>query len=261
MVVKRERTAREMTDDELRRIDESLEKSSPQEVLRWALERFHPSIALASSFGAEDVALIDMMVKISSQARVFTLDTGRLHQETYDLMDRVREKYGLTIEVFYPNAESVENMVLEHGMNLFYRSEDFRKMCCGVRKVEPLDRALKALDGWITGLRKDHATSRNGVHKVARDEANGGILKVNPLADWTSEQVWDYIREQEVPYSVLHGRGFPSIGCEPCTRAVEPGEDPRAGRWWWEQDNAEKECGLHVTGAPVPIAGGEENPG
>lgn len=261
MVVERERTAQELTEEELEQVDESLAKSGPQEVLRWALERFHPRIALASSFGAEDVVLIDMMMKIDPQARVFTLDTGRLHQETYDVMDRVREKYGLTLEVFCPNTEAAEEMVRQHGMNLFYQSVELRKMCCEVRKVEPLARALKGLDAWITGLRRDQAATRAEVSKVAWDEANEGLVKVNPLADWNSEQVWDYIKEHDVPYNVLHDRGFPSIGCAPCTRAVEPGEDPRAGRWWWEQDSAAKECGLHLPGQPVSLAQAGEDVG
>jgi phosphoadenosine phosphosulfate reductase len=237
--------APEISADELKELNDGFEDSSPQEVLAWALDRFHPGIALASSFGAEDVALIDMLVKINPQARVFSLDTGRLNQETYDVMDRVREKYGITIEVFCPNTEAVENMVREHRFNLFYDSVELRRMCCEVRKVEPLGRALKGLDVWITGLRRDQAATRAEVDKLARDEAHGGILKLNPLADWTWDQVWAYIREHKVPYNALHDRGFPSIGCEPCTRAVEPGEDPRAGRWWWEQEGGKKECGLH----------------
>ena len=245
MVVEPARTAPEFTDEELQRINDSFLESSPQVVLRWALEGFHPNIALASSFGAEDLALIDMMVKINPQARVFTLDTGRLHQETYDIMDLVRARYGIDLEVFYPNTEAVESMVRQHGLNLFYRDVELRKMCCGVRKVEPLGRALRGLDAWITGLRRDQAATRGEVPKVDRDTANGGLLKINPLADWTWEQVWAYMRENEVPYNLLHDRGFPSIGCEPCTRAVEPGEDPRAGRWWWEQEEGKKECGLH----------------
>lgn len=245
MVVEQARPAPDFTDDELQRINGGFGTSSPQEVLSWALERFHPNVALASSFGAEDAALIDMMVKINPQARVFCLETGRLHQETYDVMDRIREKYGIAIEVMYPDTNAVQNMVREHGLNLFYQSVDLRKMCCGVRKVEPLGRALKGLDAWITGLRRDQAATRAEVHKLERDEANGGILKLNPLADWSSDQVWAYIREHKVPYNVLHDRGFPSIGCEPCTRAVEPDEDPRAGRWWWEQEDGKKECGLH----------------
>ncbi|MEM3164840.1 MAG: phosphoadenylyl-sulfate reductase [Halobacteria archaeon] len=227
-------------------LNRKLERASPQEVLRWALDNLHPRVALASSFGAEDVVLIDMMVKLRPDARVFTLDTGRLPQETYDVMDAVREKYNLSVEVFYPKTDAVEAMVNEHGLNLFYRSVELRKMCCGVRKVEPLNRALSGLDGWITGLRREQADTRGAVAKAELDAGHGNILKFNPLADWTSDQVWAYIKRHSVPYNVLHDRGYPSLGCAPCTRAVKPGEHPRAGRWWWEEE-AKKECGLHYT--------------
>ncbi|MEM3086448.1 MAG: phosphoadenylyl-sulfate reductase [Halobacteria archaeon] len=227
-------------------LNRKLERASPQEVLRWALDNLHPRVALASSFGAEDVVLIDMMVKLRPDARVFTLDTGRLPQETYDVMDAVREKYNLSVEVFYPKTDAVEAMVNEHGLNLFYRSVELRKMCCGVRKVEPLNRALSGLDGWITGLRREQADTRGAVAKAEFDAGHGNILKFNPLADWTSDQVWAYIKRHSVPYNVLHDRGYPSLGCAPCTRAVKPGEHPRAGRWWWEEE-AKKECGLHYT--------------
>lgn len=224
---------------------EYLENRSELDVLSWALASFHPKIALASSFGAEDVVLIDMMHKIRNDIRVFTLDTGRLPQETYDLMDAIRDKYGVTVEVFFPDAGTVEKMVQEHGVNLFYRRVEFRKLCCGIRKVEPLGRALRGLDAWITGLRRDQATTRTATRKVELDRDHGIIVKVNPLADWNSKQVWNYIRSNNVPYNKLHDKNFPSIGCEPCTRAVSPGEDPRAGRWWWELSD-QKECGLHT---------------
>ncbi|MBI2871229.1 MAG: phosphoadenylyl-sulfate reductase [Candidatus Omnitrophica bacterium] len=221
------------------------ETQSAESVLKWALGTYHPKIALASSFGVEDVLLIDMMVKINPAARVFSLDTGRLNQETYDCMDKVREKYGVRIEVYYPNTEAAENMVRERGLNLFYHSIENRKECCGVRKVEPLNRALKGLDAWITGLRRAQAVTRTDIKKVETDAAHGGILKINPIADWTTAQVWDYVKRNKVPYNALHDKGYPSIGCEPCTRAVKPGEDERAGRWWWELPE-QKECGLHV---------------
>ncbi len=224
---------------------EEFEAKTAEEILAWALEEFHPQIALASSFGAEDAVLIDMLAKLDPQARVFTLDTGRLPAETYALMDAIRERYGLTIEVYFPEARTVEAMVREHGVNLFYRSVENRKLCCGVRKVEPLGRALRGLEAWITGLRREQAVSRARVGKVEIDAEHGGIIKVNPLGDWTWAEVWGYIRARHVPYNALHDRGYPSIGCAPCTRAVRPGEDPRAGRWWWEQDPAAKECGLH----------------
>lgn len=222
------------------------EGRSAQEVLDWALAAYHPRIALATSFGAEGVVIIDLLTRLNPNARVFTLDTGRLPDETYTLIEDIRERYGLAIEVYFPRAEAVEAMVREHGVNLFYRSVEHRKRCCGVRKVEPLGRALAGLEAWITGLRREQAPTRTDVRKVEVDVHHGGIVKVNPLADWTWEEVWAYIRRHRVPYNLLHDRGHPSIGCAPCTRAVGPGEDARAGRWWWERDPAAKECGLHV---------------
>ena len=214
-------------------------------VLRLALERFGRNAALSSSFGAEDMVLIDMLMKIDSTARIFTLDTGRLPQETYNVIDATRQKYGATIEVLFPQADAVQNMVAAHGMNLFYQSVEHRQLCCGVRKMEPLRRALAGLDAWITGLRREQSVTRTDVHKIQWDEGNK-LVKVNPLVDWTREDVWNYIREHNVPYNALHDRGYPSIGCEPCTRAVQAGEHERAGRWWWEHPET-KECGLHVT--------------
>jgi len=220
-----------------------------QDVVRLALGRFGRKVVLSSSFGAEDMVLIDMLMRLDPKARIVTLDTGRLPQETYNVMDAAREKYGADIEVFFPQAEAVEAMVREHGLNLFYRSVDFRKMCCGIRKMEPLKRALAGLDAWITGLRREQSVTRTAVHKIEWDEGNQ-LVKVNPLADWTHDDVWSYIRENNVPYNALHDRGYPSIGCDPCTRAVQPGEHERSGRWWWEHPET-KECGLHVTVAKV----------
>ncbi|MFQ5898440.1 MAG: phosphoadenylyl-sulfate reductase [Candidatus Methylomirabilia bacterium] len=229
----------------IRTRSEELESRTAQEILSWALAEFHPRIALAASFGAEDVVVIDMLMALDRKARVFTLDTGRLPAETYGLVEAIRERYGLAAEVYFPQAEAVEAMVREHGVNLFYRSVENRELCCGVRKVEPLGRALAGLDAWITGLRREQAVTRTLVRKVEVDPDSGGIVKVNPLADWTWDQVWAYIRARNVPYNALHDRGYPSIGCAPCTRAVKPGEDLRAGRWWWEGNPAAKECGLH----------------
>jgi phosphoadenosine phosphosulfate reductase len=217
---------------------------SAQEVVRLAVATFGAKVALSSSFGAEDMVLIDMLTRVAPKARIVTLDTGRLPQETYNVMDATRERYGAVIDVFFPQAEAVQAMVGEHGLNLFYQSVDFRKLCCGVRKTEPLRRALSGLDAWITGLRREQSVTRTDVHKVEWDDANK-LIKINPLADWTLDEVWNYIRENNVPYNALHDRGYPSIGCAPCTRAVQPGEDQRAGRWWWEHPET-KECGLHV---------------
>lgn len=222
------------------------ENLTAQELLGWAFETFHPRMALACSFQAEESVLIDVMHRLrGSDFRVFTLDTGRLNQETYDCMDAIRERYGIRIEIFFPDAARVENMVREHGLNLFYKSVEFRRLCCGLRKVEPLKRALGELDAWMTGLRREQAATRADVKKVEIDKDHGGIIKINPLADWSHRQVWDYIRDRNLPYNKLHDLGYASIGCAPCTRAVQPGEDIRAGRWWWEHPET-KECGLHA---------------
>jgi phosphoadenosine phosphosulfate reductase len=218
-----------------------------QEIVRLALDRFGRGVALSSSFGAEDMVLIDMLLTIDPKARIFTLDTGRLPQETYNVIEATRQKYGATIDVFFPQAEAVQAMVREHGLNLFYQSVESRKLCCGVRKMEPLGRALSGLDAWITGLRRDQSPTRVAVHNIEWDEGNA-LVKVNPLVDWTQDDVWKYIREHNVPYNALHDRGYPSIGCAPCTRALEPGEHERSGRWWWEHPET-KECGLHVKSA------------
>lgn len=219
-----------------------------EEVLTWAVRTFRPRIALASSFGAEDVALIDMWWRIDPAVRVFTLDTGRLPEETYELMDRIRERYGIAVVAYFPSAAAVEALERERGFYSFRRSVAERKHCCGIRKVEPLGRALADLDAWVTGLRREQAETRASVHQVERDPAHGGILKVNPLVEWSTAQTWEYIRAHEVPYNRLHDHGYPSIGCAPCTRAVRPGEDLRAGRWWWERPES-KECGLHLAPA------------
>ncbi|HET6373496.1 MAG TPA: phosphoadenylyl-sulfate reductase [Candidatus Polarisedimenticolia bacterium] len=223
---------------------EDLRTATAQEVLRWGLETHHPRIAFASSFGAEDVVVIDMLAGIRKDARIFTLDTGRLHEETYDVIERIRVRYGVTIESYFPEREQVESLERIKGLYSFKESIQNRKECCGIRKVEPLGRALGTVDAWITGLRRDQAVTRGTTEKVETDTARPGLIKLNPLADWSHEQVWEYIREHDVPYNALHDRGFPSIGCSPCTRAVAPGEDIRAGRWWWEMPE-QKECGLH----------------
>jgi phosphoadenosine phosphosulfate reductase len=218
---------------------------TPQEVLKWSLDNLHPKIAMASSFGAEDVVVIDMMMKINPKARIFTLDTGRLNQETYDVMDEIRKKYNVNIEVMFPDQNEVEQMVRVNGLNLFYHSVGNRKLCCGIRKVHPLNRILSTLDGWITGLRADQTEVRLNANKIEFDEQHNGIIKVNPIIEWTWDQTWDYIKKNNIPYNKLHDNGFPSIGCEPCTRAIKSGEPLRAGRWWWESDS-QKECGLHA---------------
>ena len=249
-----QRTRSLLSEQEVEAASRELEREAPQAVLEWALKRFHPRIALSSSFGVEDVVLIDMLWRIDPEARVFTLDTLRLPTETYTLIDQVRARYGVNLQVFYPDVSRVAAMTEEHGFNLFYKSPDLRKLCCEVRKVEPLGRALLGLDAWITGLRRDQASTRANVQKVEMDEAHGNLVKLNPLADWGWEQVWEYIRRHEIPYNELHDKGYPSIGCAPCTRPIEPGEDPRSGRWWWEQNPNSRECGLHVVHTPAGAA-------
>jgi phosphoadenosine phosphosulfate reductase len=231
----------------LKMATDDADKLSAVDLLDWAFARFHPHLALACSFQAEESVLIDLMHRIrGADFRLFTLDTGRLNQETYDCMDAIRERYGIQIEVFFPEAMGVEKMVRENGLNLFYNSVQLRKLCCGVRKVEPLSRALKDLDAWMTGLRREQAVTRADVHKIEVDRDHGNIIKINPLVDWSYDDVWDYIRKNNVPYNRLHKQGYPSIGCAPCTRSVEPAEDLRAGRWWWENPDT-KECGLHIS--------------
>ncbi len=227
------------------RIPEEIRDASAEELLRWAFAEFGDGIAIASSFGAEDMVLLDIAIKVAEAPRVFTLDTARLPEETYVLIDRAREHYGIGIEVYFPDTSAVEEMERSFGVNLFYRSIEDRKRCCDVRKMEPLRRAMAGLDGWVCGLRREQAVTRVDVAKIEIDEGNGGILKFNPLADWTFEELWAYIRANDVPYNELHDKGYPSIGCAPCTRAVADGEDIRAGRWWWEAPE-HKECGLHA---------------
>ena len=215
----------------------------PEQLLRYVTERFADKIALASSFGAEDQVLTDMLFRVSAPPRIFTLDTGRLPQETYDVMAATRQRYGIQIDIVFPDREQVEDMVNKHGPNFFYESIEARRLCCHARKVEPLKRALSGLQAWICGLRAQQSLTRTGLRRIEWDETFG-LLKIAPLADWTTEQVWDYIKNNEVPYNKLHDEGYPSIGCAPCTRAIGPNDDIRSGRWWWEQPE-HKECGLH----------------
>lgn len=224
-------------------------ESTPEEVLKWAWRTYGESAVFTSSFGAEDMVIMDMLSKTGAKISVATLDTGRLPEETYRVMEEASSKYGIQIMTYFPDYAQVEGMVRENGMNLFYRSAENRKLCCRIRKVDPLNRLLKDRKAWITGLRADQTPNRRNSRTVELDEQRG-IVKINPILNWSSEDVWNYIRENGVPYNELHDKGFPSIGCEPCTRAIKPGEDERAGRWWWESDN--KECGLHVNEGSEP---------
>ncbi len=217
---------------------------TPQDAIKWALDNLNSRVAMASSFGAEDSVLIDMLAKINPKARIFTLDTGRIYEETYQVMDELSKKYNISFEVMFPDTKEVEEMVSTKGINLFYESVENRHLCCGIRKVHPLKKMLSNLDGWITGIRSEQTSVRNVSGMLEIDENFGGIVKINPLIEWKWDQVLDYLKQNNVPYHKLIDSGYPSIGCAPCTRAIKPGEDLRAGRWWWESQK-EKECGLH----------------
>jgi phosphoadenosine phosphosulfate reductase len=222
-----------------------LEGEEPQVVLEWALERFAPRIAISTAFQVDGIAVLDMAYAIDPEIQVFSVDTGRLPQETLELVDALRERYpGLNLELLSPNPTHVATMVARHGEDLFYDAVDKRLLCCQVRKVLPLTRHLASLDAWITGLRRDQWATRTNIRKVEIDHDHGAIVKLNPLAEWTEEEVWDYVRERDLPVNALYDQGYTSIGCAPCTRAVPAGGESRSGRWWWET-NAPKECGIH----------------
>ena len=215
------------------------------EVLKWGLETFGNRLVIASSFSLEDIVLIDLAVAIDPDVRVFTLDTGRLHEETYATMDAVRRRFGIELEVMFPEQHAVEELISTKGPHSFYESVDNRKECCRIRKVEPLRRVLATADAWVTGMRREQSVTRTDLRPLELDMMNGGMVKLNPLVDWTARDVRSHIQQHELPYNELFDRGFPSIGCAPCTRAVKPDEDERAGRWWWERPD-DKECGLHA---------------
>lgn len=215
-----------------------------EEILKNAMVFFGPKITFATSLGAEDQVITFMLSKIDKTANIITLDTGRVFPESYDLLHRTINRYGIAIKSYYPDTAQVEEMVNAKGINLFYESIENRKLCCQVRKIVPLRRALEGMDAWITGLRREQSVTRTGLKIVEWDAANG-LIKINPLLEWSESQVWDYINRHDIPYNKLHDQGFPSIGCQPCTRAVAKGEDLRAGRWWWEMPDS-KECGLHA---------------
>jgi phosphoadenosine phosphosulfate reductase len=213
------------------------------------IERDFAPAAFASSFGAEDMMLTHLIVNEFPGIEIFTLDTGRLPKETLELMHRTQAKYDIALAIYRPHAPSVEAYVKQHGLNAFYEGVDLRKACCGIRKVEPLGRALQGKKAWLTGLRREQSASRNQLGEQEFD-ADHNLTKFNPLIDWSHEDVWAFIHANDVPYNALHDRGYPSIGCDPCTRAVKPGEDARAGRWWWESaQSGQQECGLHVAGS------------
>ncbi len=213
------------------------------DLLRDIQQNYSPAV-FANSFGAEDMVLTDIIARHYPEISIFTLDTGRLPQETYDLMQKVKERYGVSIQAYFPDASAVENYVAQYGPNGFYESVDLRKRCCYIRKVEPLKRALAGKRAWITGMRREQSATREELKLSALDNDHG-LHKFNPLCDWTEKDVWDYIKQHDVPYNALHDQFYPSIGCAPCTRAITPGEDIRSGRWWWENPES-RECGLHT---------------
>ena len=216
---------------------------SAQEIIKFVAREFDGRINFATSLGEEDQVILDMISKVAPSIEVFTLDTGRLFSETYDLMANNQKKYKVNFKIYYPDTKSVEEMVKARGINLFYESVENRKTCCGIRKVEPFKRAVANVDAWVSGLRREQSVTRSDLGVFEWDEANQKI-KVSPLIDWTLEEVRKYIQENKVEVNSLHAKGFVSIGCSPCTRAIKPGEDIRAGRWWWENPE-QKECGLH----------------
>jgi len=228
----------------INQLNTKFKNSNPQEILKYFLDEYKNEAALSSSLGAEDQVLTDMIFKLDTKANIFTLDTGRLHPETYSVMDETNLKYGVKLAVFFPKNEEVQNLYHKQGINGHFESIQNRKNCCDIRKMEPLKRALEPLKVWITGLRATQSVTRTDTAIVEYDESFN-VIKVNPLINWKEEDVWKYIKANSVPYNKLHDQGFPSIGCAPCTRPVKAGEDIRSGRWWWENPE-HKECGLHA---------------
>ena len=253
------RSAAPISDEELLLERDRLAAAPAAEVLAWSEARFGADAAIASSFAVEDVVLIDLAARHAPSLRLFTLDTGRLPAETYEVMEAVRRRYGVRVEVYFPEHAQVEALVREKGLFSFRGSVAARQECCAIRKVVPLARALAGRAAWATGLRREQSVTRTAVPVLERDASHGGIAKLNPLAAWTEAQVWSYAREHALPVNPLHGRGYRSIGCAPCTRAVGPGEDARAGRWWWESPE-HKECGLHLQEASPAAAAPSREP-
>ncbi len=225
-------------------LNKQFQKSSTEEVLHYFINKHQGKVGFSSSFGAEDQVLTDLILKQNNNVKIFTLDTGRLPYETYDVMDRTNLKYGIKVDVYFPEASHIESLYKEQGINGFYESVVNRKACCYARKIAPLKRALKDIDVWITGLRQSQSVTREALSLVEFDESNA-LIKLNPLISWSEKDIWDYIKEHNIPYNKLHDEDYPSIGCAPCTRAVKTGEDVRSGRWWWEEPE-HKECGLHT---------------
>lgn len=221
-----------------------LETQSASDIVAEAVSLYGDKLVLASSLGAEDQVLTHLLLEANPEARIFVLDTGRLHPETYDVIAATESKYDMKYELYFPQTDAVETLVRDKGINSFYESVENRKECCHIRKVEPLKRALSTADAWITGIRRSQAVTRLNTPVLEWDEGFS-LAKFNPLATWSEDDVWAFINEHNIPYNALHDSGFPSIGCAPCTRAIKPGDDVRSGRWWWEAPES-KECGLHV---------------
>ncbi|UCG28758.1 MAG: phosphoadenylyl-sulfate reductase [Bacteroidales bacterium] len=232
-----------MDNERIRELNDEFRNAGVKEILTYFISEYGNRIVFASSLGAEDQVLTDMITGIDPLVRIISLDTGRLFPETYDLIARTSEKYRINIELFFPDSGKVEDMVNRKGINLFYHSKENRALCCQIRKNDPLKRALKDFDIWICGLRKGQSLHRSDTELVEWDNQHE-MIKINPLYNWTSDQVWQYIRKHKIPYNVLHDKGYPSVGCQPCTRAVLPGEGFRSGRWWWEKSD-HRECGIH----------------
>ena len=230
--------------DKVEKFNTEFKNYSAKELLGVFLKIYRGRISFSTSFGAEDQVLTDMILEIDKEADIFTLDTGRLPYETYDVMDKTNLKYKRKVSVYFPNNEDIEKLYQEQGINGFYESIENRKSCCYVRKIAPLKRALDGVDIWITGLRAEQSLIREDIQLFEYDEGNS-LIKLNPLILWSEKDVWEYIKKNDLPYNALHDNGYPSIGCAPCTRAVNDGEDIRSGRWWWENPE-HKECGLHI---------------
>ncbi len=233
-----------MKKNEIEKYQKKLKMEKPQKVIAWAIDHFGKNnIAFSSSMGAEDQVLTDMLVKIDPEINIFTLDTGRLPEETYETIKKTERYYNKNIEILFPESSDIEEIVNKYGPNLFYESIDKRRLCCQARKVKPLRRKLSSLNAWICGLRQEQALTRNHIEVIEWDE-NFEVIKINPIVGWSEKDVWDYIHKNKIPYNKLHDQNYPSIGCAPCTRAIKIGENTRAGRWWWEEPE-QKECGLH----------------
>lgn len=230
--------------DKINALNLEFKDATAHEILYYFLNEYKGEIAFATSLGAEDQILTEIITSIDKNTKIFSLDTGRMFQETYDLIEKTNNKYKINIDVYFPDTNQVEEMTREKGINLFYESIENRKLCCNIRKIEPLKRALKGFKVWVSGLRNEQSVTRKEL-KIIEWDSNYQMIKVNPLINWTEKQVWKYIRENQIPFNTLHDKGFPSIGCQPCTRAIKHGEDIRAGRWWWENPEM-KECGIHI---------------